>query len=102
METVAVKELTMVDRPYAQQPATRAAAARYLIRTDNEDLLLILGLTDDPVADERNRARALAEMHGGVLRPEVLCPTCGRAAPKSGAACRRSRQCRTDAVGGAQ
>lgn len=35
-----------LDRPYAQQPATLAAAARYLTRTDNADLLPMLGLAD--------------------------------------------------------
>ena len=39
---------THLDRPYAQQPATRAAAVRYLTRTGNVDLIEVLGLADEP------------------------------------------------------
>lgn len=38
---------TQLDRPYAQQPDTRAAAARYLTRSGNADLLDVLGLVDN-------------------------------------------------------
>lgn len=38
---------THLDRPYGQQPETRAAAARYLERTGNADVLDMLGLVDD-------------------------------------------------------
>jgi hypothetical protein len=37
---------THLDRPYAQQSATREAAARYLIRSGNADLVDVLGLTE--------------------------------------------------------
>lgn len=40
---------TQIDRPYAQQPATRAAAARVISRQDQAELLLaMLGLVDKP------------------------------------------------------
>lgn len=39
---------THLDRPYAQQPATRAAAVRVLERTGNADLAEVLGLVDEP------------------------------------------------------
>lgn len=39
--------VTRLDRPYGQQPETRAAATRYLERTGNADLAAALGLTDD-------------------------------------------------------
>jgi len=43
-----VSELqTQLDRPYAQQPATRAAAVAYLERKGYADLLDMLGLVDD-------------------------------------------------------
>jgi hypothetical protein len=51
--------VTRLDRPYAQQPETRAAATRYLERTGNADLLAALGLGDDEP-------------------PPSPCPVCGR------------------------
>lgn len=39
--------VTRLDRPYGQQPETRAAATRYLERTGNADLLGALGLVDE-------------------------------------------------------
>lgn len=40
---------TQLDRPYAQQPDVRAAAARRIRREEQADLLLdMLGLRDDP------------------------------------------------------
>jgi len=52
--------VTRLDRPYGQQPETRAAATRYLERTGNADLLAALGLIDDEQP----------------TRP--ACPTCGQ------------------------
>lgn len=37
---------THLDRPYGQQPAVRAAAARYLERTGNADVADMLGLVE--------------------------------------------------------
>ena len=53
---------TRLDVPYAQQPETRAAAVRYLERTGNADVAVILGLVEDPVAAERAREKALRDM----------------------------------------
>lgn len=39
---------TQLDRPYAQQSATREAAIRYLTRKGYADLLAMLGLADEP------------------------------------------------------
>lgn len=60
-----MSDFANLDRPYAQQPETRAAAARYIVRTqaDGAELLMALGLAHDPVAEERNRRRALAALH---------------------------------------
>jgi hypothetical protein len=56
-----------VDRPYGQQPETRAAAARYIVRRYDIDaateLLLALGLAHDPIAEQRSRRKALADLH---------------------------------------
>jgi hypothetical protein len=38
-----------VDKPYARNPETLAAAARYLVSSGNADLLEVLGLVDEPV-----------------------------------------------------
>lgn len=61
---------TRVDRPYGQQPETRAAATRYLERTGNTDLIPLLGLDDqadeETVVDEDGRR---------------VCPTCGKPLP---------------------
>lgn len=44
---------TPIDRPYAQQPETRAAALRFLERTGNADVAAALGLVDaDTEPDE--------------------------------------------------
>lgn len=47
---------TQLDRPYSQQPETRAAATRYLTRTGNADLLAMLGLVDAPPAEPQHLA----------------------------------------------
>lgn len=52
--------VTHVDRPYGQQPETRAAATRFLERTGNADMLAPLGLVDDEPP------------------PSPECPVCGR------------------------
>jgi hypothetical protein len=39
------------------QPDDRAAAARYLIRTGNTDVLEVLGLVDPPASAKRTRTR---------------------------------------------
>lgn len=55
---------TQLDRPYAQQPATRDAARRVISREEDADLLLAaLGLVEDepPTVDGK-----------------PACPTCGR------------------------
>ena len=56
--------VTHVDRPYAQQPATRAAAIRYLERKGCTDLLAMLGLVEEPP-------------------PSPECPVCGRRLTKA-------------------
>lgn len=56
--------VTRLDKPYAQQPETRAAATRYLERTGNADLLGPLGLVDEPP-------------------PSPVCPVCGRRLTKA-------------------
>lgn len=77
------KLATQMDRPYAQQPETRAAAARVISQQpDAEELLLMLGLVEDPVADARNRAKALDDMRGKrTPQGRRLCPSCGKPLP---------------------
>lgn len=58
---------TQLDRPYAQQPATRAAAVRFLERTGNGDLIAMLGLVDEPKPT--------------VVGGRQLCPRCGKPLP---------------------
>lgn len=71
---------TKVDRSYLDD-ATRADASRYLIRTNNADLLVILGLAVD-VPD------------GAVLADGVaVCAACGNKLPSHGV-CRRKAECR--------
>jgi hypothetical protein len=53
---------TKIERTHLP-PETRADAIRYLSRTGNADVLEALGLVADPVAEERSRAKALAEMN---------------------------------------
>jgi hypothetical protein len=69
-----------LDRPYAQQPETRAAAARYIVRKreDFAELLMALGLACDPAADEKRMERAMAAIHGSAHREFVNCTTCKR------------------------
>lgn len=88
-----------LDRPYAQQAETRAAAVRYLKRTGNADVLEALGLVADPVAEERGRAKALAELKNKRMSPAPgparagYCPICQNKLPGHGV-CRRSTRCR--------
>lgn len=58
-----------VDKPYGQQPETRAAAARYIVRhrEDAGELLMALGLAHDPQADRSSKQKAAAEL--GKRRP---------------------------------
>lgn len=58
-----------VDKPYNQQPETRAAAARYIVRKrdDHAELLMALGLARDPLAVAKSRAKAMADL--GKSRP---------------------------------
>jgi hypothetical protein len=78
---------TQIDRGYLA-PETRTAATRYLTRTDNADLLPILGLVGGPGPAERTQAKALA----AAVRPG-FCPTCQNKLPGHGV-CRRSKACR--------
>lgn len=68
-------------------PETQAAAARYLTRTGNADLLLILGLAEDPEAQPMRLPRGLVRQQAG------KCPLCGNYLPSHGV-CRRSNRCR--------
>lgn len=70
-------------------PETRAAAGRYLIRSGNADVLVILGLAHDPEAIKRPG-----------IAPGGDCPLCGNRLPSHGV-CRRSGRCR-EAAGGAR
>ena len=54
---------THLDRPYAQQPATREAARRVLRSRDAADLVEVLGQADE----ERP-----------TVKGKPACPTCGR------------------------
>jgi hypothetical protein len=53
-----------LDKPYAQQPEIQAAAIAYLQRTGNADVMVVLGLVEDPVVAERSRAKAKAALRG--------------------------------------
>jgi len=66
---------TQLARP-TDDPATRAAAVRYLTRTGNADVLEVLGLV------EAAPARRVAK-----------CVVCGNKLPSHGV-CRRARGCR--------
>jgi hypothetical protein len=57
-------------------PETRAAAARYLVRTGREDLLVVLGLAVDPVAAEKTALKAQRNVRLG--KPKVNCAVCKR------------------------
>jgi hypothetical protein len=62
---------TRLDAPYAQQPETRAAAVRALVRLGAADLLDMLGLVDVPERDLQ------------------ACPVCGHRRESDGRPCRR-------------
>jgi hypothetical protein len=67
---------TQLDRPYAQQPATRQAAVRYIERKGYGDLLAMLGLVDDP--------------EPVIIDGRACCPTCEQPLPGDGRRlCRR-------------
>lgn len=77
-----------LDRPYAQQPATRAAAVRVLNRQPDGDLLRdILGLNDPPAGPNRYV----------LIDGKLFCKAC-RLRCQSDGVCRRG----TCAVGGAR
>lgn len=78
---------TQIDRGYLP-PEIRAAAASYLTRTGNADLLPILGLVVEPKAIEGGQAKPLAS----AARPG-FCPICQNKLPGHGV-CRRSKACR--------
>jgi len=85
-----------LDRPYGQQPETRAAAVRYLTRTGNADLAEMLGLGDDPEAP-----KPYVVVHG-----RSYCTTCHQRIP-SGVCyqpeCQRRRlDAKNETVGGAR
>lgn len=69
---------TQLDRPYAQQPATREAAIRRVSREKQADLLLaMLGLVNSP--------------EPVVIDGRACCPTCEQPLPGAGrSVCRRS------------
>lgn len=72
---------THLDRPYAWQPATRAAAMRVVGRQDEADLLLaMLGLVEKPEVEQ-------AATH---------CALCGNKLPSHGV-CRKAQRCRAAA-----
>ncbi|WP_045746409.1 hypothetical protein [Actinoplanes rectilineatus] len=69
---------TRLGLPYAQQPETRAAAVAYLARTNNADLLEVLGLIDAEPSQFAEDGRR-------------LCPACEKPLPGDGrAGCRRN------------
>jgi hypothetical protein len=68
-----------LDRPYGQQPETRAAAASYLWRTGNADLLDVLGLA---AAKEKPKPYI-------VINGRTYCATCRQRAQPDGI-CRRA------------
>lgn len=80
-------------------PEVKAAATRFLERSGNADMLIPLGLVDDPIAAERNQAKAAAQMHGKEPKPlptparSGFCPICQNKLPGYGV-CRRSGKCR--------
>lgn len=61
-------------------PEVKAAATRYLERSGNADMLIPLGLVDDPEAFNR-------------ATPGEDCQVCGNKLPSHGV-CRRSQGCR--------
>lgn len=70
---------TDVDRTYLD-PETRATASRYLQRTGNADIAVVLGLAEEVVENPLPK----------------FCPACGKPVPSTGV-CRRSRLCRVEA-----
>ena len=81
--------------------AARADAVTYLERTGNSDLLPILGLVADPVAERARRAKALVDMGSKPWSQRAAgpgdCERCGNALPKSGV-CRKTMRCRAAAA----
>jgi hypothetical protein len=79
-------------------PETRTAAARYLERTGNADILPILGLAGEPEPASRPaKGMALAGRVAGT------CPVCGNRLASHGG-CNRRKACReaTHGTGGAR
>lgn len=77
----------------ALSPEIRAAAARYLVRSGNADLLVVLGLAHDP-AKVRRPPKGAAGGSG------VFCKACNRVTKPDGK-CRR-RDCAAGPRGGAR
>lgn len=79
---------TKVDRTYLDD-ATRADASRYLIRTNNADLLVILGLALDPDA-KRRRMKGLSPAEPALtVDGQRCCPKCREPLGKHRRTCRR-------------
>jgi hypothetical protein len=76
-----------LDRPYGQQPDTRDAAASYLRRTGNADLLEVLGLVEPELKPKPYV----------VINGRTFCATCRQRAQPDGI-CRRA----TCTAGGAR
>lgn len=75
---------TSVDRSSAPGPEAQAAAARFLTRTGNADLLPILGLDGEPIRDAPMRGLKDYAMSDGRLR----CTRCKKPTQPDGR-CRR-------------
>jgi hypothetical protein len=75
----------------------RVKATWYLVRTGNADLLQMLGLVADPVAEQARKAKALVETGQRPWSKRAAtpgsCPLCGNRLPKSGV-CRKTLRCR--------
>ena len=115
---------TALDRPYGQTPEAHAAAiARVSREPDAVELLAMLGLVADPIVEERNRAKAAAELRKKSVPPRApravdardpaprpppskpragYCPLCNNRMTRD--VCRRSARCREAArdAGGAR
>lgn len=63
-----------VEPPYSRQPATLAAAARYLVRSGNADLLDVLGLAEQEAKPQRFVVR----------NGRSYCPACDKRVGTSG------------------
>lgn len=84
--------VTRLDKPYGQQPETRAAAVAHLVRSGYADILAALGLADVPAPPPgacpycTTRLGALCVWHGenasappAVEQPtNPACPACER------------------------